>query len=314
MVVLVTGGTGYIGSALIRALPFSKGFEGETVRIFDNMAGEKYYSLFDLPEARYEFCLGDLRREEDLRRALRDVDTVFDLAGITSVPLSFAREKETYEVNVEGARRLLEVALGSGVERVVYSSSAAVYGNVEGLVREDHECSPASPYARSKLLAERLYLECHRDRGLRVSVLRLGTVFGYAPGMRFDTVVNKFTFLACTGSPLTVWRGAEGAMRPYLYVGDAVQAFLLAATRPEAVGQVYNVTTVNARLGEVIEAVSRVVPGVRVNLVEAEYKQQVSYGLDITRIRGLGYEPRGSLERGIREVAEKLRAFYLWGG
>jgi UDP-glucose 4-epimerase len=310
MVVLVTGGSGYIGSLLIRVLPFERGFEGEVVRILDNMAGDKYFSLFDLPEgARYEFLLGDLTKPEDLRRALVDVDLVFDLAGITSVPLSYKMSEETKRVNVEGARNLLEVAVSSGVRKVVYASSAAVYGDVNGLVDESHPCRPASPYAESKLLAEQLYLEAHRERGLGVAVLRFGTVYGYAPGMRFDTVVNRFAFLAAVGSPLTVWRGAESALRPYLYVGDAVSALILAARREEANGGVFNVVTENAALSDVIAAVKEVVPDCVVQYVEPPYQQQVSYGLVDSRIRSLGYEPRGSLRLGVREVIEKFRAF-----
>ena len=309
MVILVTGGSGYIGSLLIRRLPFEHGFEGEVVRIFDNMAGGKYYSLFDLPDAKYEFVLGDLTKPEDLRRALVDVDVIFDLAGITSVPLSYRMKEETRRINVEGARNLLEVALSSGVQRVIYSSSAAVYGDVEGVVSEDHPCRPSSPYAETKLLAEQLYLKAHRERGLKVSILRLGTVYGYAPGARFDTVVNKFAFLAAVGEPLTVWRGAERSMRPYLYVGDAVSAFMLVAQRPDAVGGVYNVVTENATLGEVVEAVRECIPTVKVVTVEPPYERQVSYGLDDGKIRRLGFRPRGSLKLGVEEIVKKFSAF-----
>ena len=310
MVVLVTGGSGYIGSLLIRTLPKVREFEGATIRVLDNMASGKYYSLFDLPEAaRYEFVLGDIRDEGDVRRALKDVEVVFDLAGITSVPLSFKDEKGTMEVNVEGARRLLEAASSAGVERIVYSSSAAVYGNVSGFVKEDHPCNPASPYAKSKLLAERLYLEAYEKWGLRVTILRLGTVYGFAPGMRFDTVVNKFVFLACIGSPLTVWRGAEECYRPYLYVGDAVNALIFASHKSEMVGNIYNVVTENAKLREVIDAITSSIPSVEVRYVEAPYKQQVSYGLDDSKIRSLGFEPQGSLKRGIKEIAEHFSAF-----
>jgi|YelNatPaOPRAMG01_1025707.scaffolds.fasta_scaffold22699_4 UDP-glucose 4-epimerase len=310
MVVLVTGGSGYVGSLLIRRLPFEKGFEGEVVRVFDNMAGDKYFSLFDLPEgADYEFVLGDLTRAEDLRKALADVELVFDLAGITSVPLSFKMSEETKKVNVEGAKNLLEVALSSGVKKVVYSSSAAVYGDVDGLVDESHPCKPASPYAESKLLAEQLYLEAHRERGLDVAVLRFGTVYGFAPGIRFDTVVNRFAFLAAIGSPLTVWKGAESALRPYLYVGDAVGALTLAARRKEAGGSVFNVVTENAALSDVVAAVKETVPDCVVQYVEPPYQQQISYGLIDSKIRSLGYEPRGSLNIGVKEVVEKFRAF-----
>jgi len=310
VVVLVTGGSGYVGSLLIRRLPFEKGFEGEVIRVFDNMSSDKYFSLFDLPEeAEYEFVLGDLTKAEDLRRALVDVDLVFDLAGITSVPLSFKMSEETKRVNVEGARNLLETALSSGVEKVVYSSSAAVYGDVNGLVDESHPCKPASPYAESKLLAEQLYLEAHRERGLGVAILRFGTVYGYAPGMRFDTVVNRFAFLAAVGSPLTVWRGAESSLRPYLYVGDAVGALVLAARRKDANGGVFNVVTENATLNDVIAAVKEAVPDCVVQYVEPPYQQQVSYGLIDSKIRGLGFRPQGSLELGVREVVERFEAF-----
>jgi UDP-glucose 4-epimerase len=310
VVVLVTGGSGYVGSLLIRRLPFEKGFEGEVVRIFDNMAGDKYFSLFDLPEgADYEFVLGDLTKAEDLKRALVDVDLVFDLAGITSVPLSFKMSEETKKVNVEGAGNLLETALSSGVRKVIYSSSAAVYGDVSGLVDESHPCRPASPYAESKMLAEQLYLKANRERGLGVVVLRFGTVYGYAPGMRFDTVVNRFAFLAAIGSPLTVWRGAASALRPYLYVGDAVSALVLAARREDANGNVFNVTTENAPLSDVIAAVKEAVPDCVIQYVEPPYQQQVSYGLIDSKIRSLGYEPQGSLKLGVREIVGKFRAF-----
>uniref|UniRef100_A0A7C1P4Q3 NAD-dependent epimerase/dehydratase family protein n=1 Tax=Thermofilum pendens TaxID=2269 RepID=A0A7C1P4Q3_THEPE len=310
MVVLVTGGSGYVGSLLIRRLPFEKGFEGEVIRVLDNMSGDKYFSLFDLPEGvDYEFVLGDLTKAEDLKKALVDVDLVFDLAGITSVPLSFKISEETKRVNVEGARNLLEVALSSGVRKVVYASSAAVYGDVNGLVDESHPCNPTSPYAESKLLAEKLYLEAHRERGLGVAVLRFGTIYGFAPGARFDTVVNRFAFLAAIGSPLTVWRGAETALRPYLYVGDAVNALLLAARRNETSGGVFNVVTENATLSDVISAVREAVPDCVVQYVEPPYQQQISYGLIDSKIRSLGYEPRGSLNLGVKEIVGKFRAF-----
>lgn len=310
MVILVTGGSGYIGSLLIRRLPFTKEYEGETIRILDNMASGKYHSLYDLPgEVRYELALGDIRDAEVLRSALRDVEVVFDLAGITSVPLSFQRREETMQVNVEGAKKLLDVAVKAGVERVVYSSSAAVYGDVNGLVSEDHPCNPASPYAESKYLAEQVYMDGYRKYGLKVVILRLGTVYGYAPGMRYDTVVNRFAFLAAVGHPLTVWRGAEKCMRPYLYVGDAVNAFIHASLDEAFVGEVFNVVTENATLGEVIGAVRKALPSVKVEVVEPKYAKQISYGLDASKIEALGFKANGNLVNGIKEIVELFRGF-----
>jgi nucleoside-diphosphate-sugar epimerase len=106
-----------------------------------------------------------------------------------------------------------------------------------------------------------------------------------------------------------VWRGAESSLRPYLYVGDAVGALVLAARRKDANGGVFNVVTENATLNDVIAAVKEAVPDCVVQYVEPPYQQQVSYGLIDSKIRGLGFRPQGSLELGVREVVERFEAF-----
>ena len=307
MVILVTGGTGYIGSLLIRELPYVGNFKGETIRIFDNMASNKYYSLFNLPSAKYELILGDLKNEKDVKKAFKDVRIVFDLAGFTSVPLSYKMKKETFETNVKGVEKILNIAISSDIEKIVYSSSAAVYGNVKGIVDENHKCNPQSPYARSKLLAEELYLKAYKNSELPVNILRFGTVFGFAPGIRFDTVINRFVFLASIGYPLTIWKGAEEGMRPYLHVKDAINA-LIKTSLSKIKGEVFNVTSVNAKLKEVIKVMQDVIPDIKVTYVEAPYKEQVSYGLNINKIRKIiGYNPSHTLKDGIEEVFQKFK-------
>ena len=210
MVILVTGGAGYIGSKLIRELASNPKFQGATVRVLDNMLRERYVTIMDLPrEGHFEFIEGDIRKDDDLKAAFRDVDMVVDLAGITNAPLSFERKEMTFDVNVKGGRKVLDHAINSGVEKYVYSSTASVYGPTGGVVDEKYTCKPISPYAESKLQAENACLEASRQNGLNATVLRLGTVFGYSIGMRFDTVVDRFTYMACIGMPLTVWESAQ---------------------------------------------------------------------------------------------------------
>lgn len=309
MVILVVGGAGYIGSQLIRSLSNYDHFKGETIRIVDNMFRETYASLMDLPlNTKYEFIEGDIKDDESLKTAFKDVEIVFDLAGITSVPLSYEKKELTMEANVKWAKKVLDHALKVGVRKFVYSSSAAVYGPTEGVVTEEHECKPASPYAESKLIAEQQCIRASKETGIDTAALRLGTVFGYAPAMRFDTVVNRFTYLACIGSPLTVWIGAERAKRPYLHVKDAVRGFLFAASDKRTKGEVYNLVGQNASLNELIETINKYVPNVKIEKRKVN-QPQLSYTLDDSKIRKLGFQIKYTLNDGIREIVEKFKIF-----
>jgi len=309
MTILVTGGAGYIGSKLIRKIPNHENFEGKTIRIIDNMFRETHASLMNLPlDAKYEFIEGDIKDEEALKTAFKDVEIVFDLAGITSVPLSYEKKELTMEVNVKWAKKVLDHAQKAGVQKFVYSSSAAVYGTTEGVVTERHECQPTSPYAQSKLIAEQQCIRASKENGLDTTVLRLGTVYGYAPAMRFDTVVNRFTYLACVGMPLTVWIGAERAKRPYLHVEDVVRGFLFAASDKRTRGQVYNLVGQNASLNELIENIKKHVPKVKIEKRKVE-QPQLSYTLDDSKIRKLGFQTKCTLDDGIKEIVDKFKSF-----
>jgi len=307
MSVLVTGGAGYIGSQLIRDLPFSRDFEGRTVKILDNMFRERYVSIMNLPAGvKYEFIEGDIRKDEDLKAAFKDVEVVFDLAGITNAPLSFERKELTMDVNYEGWKKILTYAIRNGV-KFVYASSASVYGPTEGMVDENFDCKPASPYGETKLMAERECIKACEESGLNVTILRLGTVYGYSIGMRFDTVVDRFTYLACIGMPLTVWVGAEDAKRPYLHVKDAVRGLLFVVTDKRTKGKVYNVVGQNASLGEIIKIIKKQIPKVKIKKVKVKHLHSLSYMLDNSKIRKLGFETCYTLEEGIKGIIDKFK-------
>ena len=308
MVILVTGGCGYIGSQLIRDLATDKRFEGSTVRVLDNMVRERYVSLMDMPaQGDFEFIEGDIRKDEDLRLAFRDVEEVVDLAGITNAPVSFERKELTFDVNVNGGRRVVEHALKSEVDRFIYSSTASVYGPTIGIVDEESPCKPISPYGESKLQAERAVIDAARKSGLNATVLRLGTVFGYSVGMRFDTVVDRFTYLACIGMALTVWESAQREKRPYLHLRDATDALVFAMRRDDMKGAIYNVVGENASIGRITSVIQQFVPDVRVIVTPTPSLNQVSYELDASRIGRLGFRTGRSLEEGVREIADRFR-------
>ncbi len=285
VVILVTGGCGYIGSKLIRDLAMDEKLAGSTIRILDSMLRERYVAIMDLPaEGDYEFLEGDIRKEDDLKAAFRD-----------------------FEINVSGGRKVVDYAVKRGVERFIYSSTASVYGPTKGVVDETVQCKPISPYGESKLQAEKFCLDASRTSGMSSTVLRLGTVFGYSIGMRFDTVVDRFVYLACAGMPLTVWESAQQEKRPYLHLQDSCRVIIHALKQKGMKGQTYNVVGENATINRITNAIAKEVPDVEVIVTPTPNLNQVSYELDASRIAKLGFHPQHDLEGGVREIVDRFR-------
>ncbi len=309
MTVLVTGGVGYLGSRLIRELPDHPEFAGETIRILDNFRQPRYHALWDLPTyVDYEFVEADVRDAEAVREAMDGVSTVFHLAAITNAPETFDIEDRTWDVNHQGTLNVYGAAREVGTDEFVNVSTCSVYGTTEDEIGEGFDCDPESPYGEAKLAAEQAVLDRYReDDSLGVTALRLGTVYGWTRGMRFDTVVDKFALLAATGQPLTVYRGAEDQRRPYLHVQDAVRSMLFAASELGD-GEAYNVVGQNGRLQDVVDAVVAHFPDVEVGYTEAEQLNQLSYVVSDEKITEQGFEPCYTLDQGVAELADKFRA------
>ena len=313
MHVLVTGGLGHIGAALIRHLAESR--RVRAITILDNLLTQRYASLFDLPkEGDYTFVEGDVLEPEDVARAMRGVDAVVHLAAITNAEDSFDISEQVQAVNCGGTHNVVEACIQQGVRPLVFPSTTSVYGPVSGIAREEcdrSELRPQSPYATSKLAAEDEILAATERGDINGVVLRLGTIFGPSPGMRFHTAVNKFIFFAVTGRALTVWSDAVELIRPYLALEDGVAAIEFMLERPEAAGQVYNVVTLNATLDKVIDAVRSNIPGVEIEYTKTRLLNQVSYHVDDKKLRELGFSYSGNLADGVKETFDLLRGVTL---
>jgi len=306
MTVLVTGGLGYIGSRLIREIPDHPAFAGEEIRIMDNFRQPRFHTLWDLPSyADYDFVEGDIRDADDRSEALDGVDTVFHLAAITNAPETFDIPEKTWEVNHEAAVDLFKDAREAGVNEFVNAVTCSVYGTTEEKIQEGFDCEPESPYGEAKLAAEREMFDLY-DGEMGLTGLRLGTVYGWTRGMRFDTVVDKFALLAAMGKPLTVYEGAEDQQRPYLHVQDSVRSMLFAAENLGD-GEAYNVVGQNGRLQDVVDAIVNHFPDVEVGYTEAEQLNQLSYIVSDEKIRNEGFETCYTLDQGVEELADKFR-------
>lgn len=304
MRIVITGALGHVGSRLIRELAVSPSAE---IVMVDNLATERYASLFDLPgPGRHEFVAGDVLTA-DLPRLFAGADAVIHLAALTNAARTDLRA-QMERVNVAGTERVARACVNAGVP-LLFPSTTSVYSAPHGVVSED--CSPAelrpqSPYAGWKLQSEELLRSLGERDGLRFVIFRMGTIFGPSVGMRFHTAVNRFCWRAVTGQPIEVWRTASHQFRPYLDLSDAVRAMLFVLRQRQFDARVYNVLTLNATVTHVVEVLSAFVPDLRVTSVDSPLMNRLSYHVDNRRFSQLGFEFSGSLQRGIGDTVAML--------
>ena len=301
--ILITGALGHIGSKLIR--DFSPELV-EKVIILDNLSTQRYASLFNLPGGiKYEFYEDDIRTV-DFSKYLKEASAVIHLAAITDAPSSVDKKEETFEVNLEGTKRLAGACLESGVS-LLFPSTTSVYGSQENLVDEAcAELKPQSPYAESKLQTEE-YLKSLKSKGLKFVICRLGTIFGYSVGMRFHTAVNKFIWQAANNLPLTVWKTALNQRRPYLDLSDCIGAVNFILEKNLWDGEIYNVLTNNFTVEDIINTIKKFIPNLKISYVDSAIMNQLSYDIDDKKFRSVGFVPQGNLEDGIKETINQLR-------
>ena len=306
MRIVVTGALGHIGSRLIRELP--KHFMDAEVIMLDDLSTQRFPSLFELPKnARYRFFECDVTTA-DLTPFVAGADIVIHLAALTDAASSFARRDQLERINFTATERVAGACLEHSVPLIV-PSSTSVYGTQKSIVDENcapEELKPQSPYAETKIREEQ-HLTALAQRGLQVAVLRLGTIFGTSPGMRFHTAINKFCWQAVMGTPLTVWKTAYDQRRPYLDLSDAIAAFAFFIKQGRFDGRIYNVVTENASVRTVVDRIKMFVPDLTVTFVDEAIMNQLSYDVANTRLNELGFKTAGDMERGIAGTTALLK-------
>ncbi len=304
MRVLVTGGGGFIGSNLVRALLE----RGDDVRILDNFSTGNRANLADLA-GEIEVVEGELRSYERVHAATRGVEVVFHQGALPSVPRSVQDPLTTAAVNTEGALNVLLAARDEGIRRVVFASSSSVYGNSDELPRvETQNPDPISPYGVSKLAAERYCVSFSRVYALETVALRYFNVFGpnQDPSSQYAAVVPRFITTIADGRPVPIYGDGE-QKRDFTFVSNVVEANLLAAEAKEVSGTIVNVATGRAtsvhELADTIGTILRL--PVERELHPARTGDIRDSYADVTRARELlGWEARIGLEDGLRIAAE----------
>jgi len=303
---LVTGGAGFIGSHVVRALLE----QGHAVRVIDNLSTGSVDNLAEVAGS-VDFQEGDLRDPAAAARASAGVEIIFHLAALPSVPRSLADPWASHDHNVNGTMRLLEAARAAGVRRVVYSSSSSVYGDTPVLPKiETMEPLCRSPYAAAKLAGEQYVLAFARSGLIEGVALRYFNVFGprQNPKSAYAAVIPAFLDAALTGGTAEIHGDGEQT-RDFTYVANVVEANQLAAFGPadRVSGAAVNCgagarTSLNELLGLVERVTGRPVtrrhapprPGdVRDSLASLARAEAV-----------LGYRPGVGLEEGLRRTWE----------
>jgi nucleoside-diphosphate-sugar epimerase len=306
MKLLITGALGHIGSRLMHSL---RPGDFDEVVLLDNLATQRYGSLFNLPDqVRFRFVEADICAVP-LEKIFAGVDVVIHLAALTNAAGSFEMQGEVERVNFQGTERVARACVAAGC-RLVFLSTTSVYGVQTEVVDEFcplESLKPQSPYADSKIRSEGLLAELGCSHGLRFVICRFGTVYGVSPGMRFHTAVNKFAWQACAGLPVTVWRSALHQRRPYLDLGDAVRALRFVIERDGFDREIYNVLTDNLTVNDVLEALRTFVDDVKVDFVDTKIMNQLSYTVANARFRALGFEFTGDYRQALGDTVRRLQ-------
>jgi nucleoside-diphosphate-sugar epimerase len=306
-IALITGGAGFIGSHLVRFL-----LTHGRVRVLDDLSTGTLENLHEVRD-QIDFVHGSVTDPALVQEAMRGVQYVFHLGALASVPLSMEQPVQTFEVNTLGTQFLLEAARQAGVERFVFASSAAVYGNSPRLPkRETMRPAPISPYAWTKLYSEQLCTDYYHVYDLPTVSLRFFNVYGARqnPNSHYAAVVPRWITAALTGNRPIVY-GDGKQLRDFVYIGDLVNALWLAALQPNAVGRVFNIASGEQHtLLELLEAIEQAI-GKPLNPLFDEPRAgdiRRSFADTSAARQWLRFQPKTSLREGIRLTLEAYRS------
>ena len=302
MKIIITGALGHIGSKLIRSLD-----DYSNLLLIDNMSANRYCSLFNLVTPNYKFIEEDLREPAlNLKQYVNEGDIVVHLAAKTDAEKSVEWDKKdnhNFMITSDIALTCLQKKAN-----MIHLSSTSIYGSQESVVDEDcKELKPQSPYATSKFNEETILKKMKSFvPSFKYVTLRLGTICGISPGMRFHTAVNKFCWQASMGQRITVWETALHQMRPYLSLGDAIRAIRFVISNKLFDGEIYNVVTNNFTVNDILEQIKKY-SDINIRFVNSTIMNQLSYTVLADKIKEKGFIPTGDIALDIKETMGILK-------
>jgi UDP-glucose 4-epimerase len=303
---LVTGGAGFIGSHLVRALLE----RGDRVCVLDNFSTGNRANLSELG-GDVELVEGELRSYERVHNAMRDVELVFHQGALPSVPRSVQDPLTTSAVNVEGTLNVLLAARDLGARRVVFASSSSIYGRQDTLpLVETARPDPISPYGVAKLAAERYCVSFSRVYPLEAVALRYFNVFGprQDPHSQYSAVIPRFITAVAAGRSAPIYGNGE-QRRDFTYIANVVEANLLAGESPNANGLALNIATGGSTsVNELVETIGSVLGRETTSeFLPPRPGDILESWADVSAAtEALGWRPHVDLKAGLRATAESF--------
>ena len=299
--VLVTGGAGFIGGNLVKELIKLN----KNVIVFDNLSTGKEENL---PHGT-ELIVGDLRNKDEVLMAMKDIDLVFHVGANANGTISVRNVRYDFETNVLGTFNVLEATLNSNIKKLVYISSASVYGKPQTFpIKETHPKKPFVPYGASKLIGEVYCNVFYVTYSLPVVIGRPFCVYGPGENPKLALVeVSRYLRWALNDKPINIIGDMEKKTRDFVHVNDVIKGLLLLAEKASP-GEVYNIgsgqETSVRELSEVIGFTVGKKP--RINMITNIEEDTYRLVGDISKLKSLGYMPEMTLAAGINALIKHI--------
>ena len=291
MKILLTGGCGYIGTNLTKALLDL----GHHVTVVDIMWFGNYLN----PHKNLNIIQSDIRDIDAI--PMKGIDTVMHLANIANDPTGDLNARLTWEVNALSSKFLIEKAIENNVKQFIFASSGSVYGiKEESQVTEDLPLVPITDYNKTKMISESVLLS-FRDE-ITLNIVRPATVCGYSPRMRLDLSVSLLTMHALTKGKITVFGGKQ--IRPNIHMNDMVSVYLHLLNLDSKDAGIYNAGFENISILDIANKVCNQIPS---EIVVTESDDPRSYRLNSDKLLKTGFRPKWNVENGIQEVIKAYK-------
>ena len=293
MKVLLTGGSGYLGSLLTRKL-LEKNYQ---VKVLDNFLFGKDSLKEVIKNKKLELVEGDVRDLTIVSKSLKDIDVVVHLASIVGTQSSELDPKTSIEINYMATRNIAELCKLYKIKQFVFASTCSVYGaQPNNLISENSEVNPLDSYGQSKFQSERAILQSYDYP----TILRLGTLFGASHRMRFDLAINLFLAQALNGEKINVFGGDQ--WRPFLHVADAAEAFSFVVEKH--MEGIYNVIWKNLTINQTAKEVQKLVP-CKIELSK-DIVDKRDYRVSGDKFKKFGFDAKKDIAYAAKEFKTKI--------